>query len=120
MHASVRFLFLNFCLTLLLCLAPAALAAVTPDPLLPRALLFGNPARTAPQLSPDGTRLAFVSNRDGQYEVYVAAADGRQPVNLTRHPGLDSFPTWTRDGRGVTFVSNRDGACELYTQGIAP
>jgi TolB protein len=73
-----------------------------------------------PAYSPDGSRLAFVSNRDGQFEVYLAAADGSGPVNVSRHPLRDTFPTWSPDGRGVTFVSNREGGFELYTQVLEP
>lgn len=73
-----------------------------------------------PAYSPDGTRLAFVSNRDGQFEIYVAAADGSCPFNISRHPDRDTFPTWTPDGHGVTFVSNREGGCDLYTQRLEP
>jgi TolB protein len=69
-----------------------------------------------PAYSRDGRHLAFVSNRDGQYEIYIARADGFEPVNLTGHPLRDTFPAWTPDGRGVTFVSNRDGGFDLYTQ----
>ena len=73
-----------------------------------------------PAYSPDGTRLAFVSNRDGQFEVYVARSDGSKPINISRHPLRDVFPTWTRDGKGVTFVSNRDGGFDLYTRIVEP
>jgi TolB protein len=71
-----------------------------------------------PAYAPDGRRLAFVTARDGQLEIYIAAADGSHPANLTNHPRRDTFPTWTPDGRGVTFVSNRDGGLDLYTQSI--
>lgn len=67
-----------------------------------------------PTWSPDGRRLAFVSNRDGQFEIYVAEADGSRPTNLTAHPARDEFPTWTPDGKGITFVSDRGGATDLY------
>ena len=60
-----------------------------------------------PAVSPDGSRLAFVSNRDGQYEIYVAAIDGSNPVNVSRHALRDTYPTWTPDGGSVTFVSER-------------
>jgi TolB protein len=73
-----------------------------------------------PAYSPDGSRLAFLSNRDGQFEIYVARADGHDPVNISRHPLRDAFPTWEPDGRGVTFVSERDGGIDLYTQIVTP
>jgi TolB protein len=56
-----------------------------------------------PVFSPDGTKLAFTSNRDGQYELYVAAADGSAPVRLTTNPGYDSAPSWSPDGTQIAF-----------------
>ena len=48
-----------------------------------------------PAWSPDGKRIAFTSNRDGNYEIYVMNADGSDLRNLTRHPAR----TTTRPGR---------------------
>ncbi|NIM52761.1 MAG: hypothetical protein GTO22_26535, partial [Gemmatimonadales bacterium] len=42
-----------------------------------------------PAWSPDGTRIAFASNRDGNYEIYVMDADGSNPVRLTDNPAGD-------------------------------
>ncbi|HYF25186.1 MAG TPA: hypothetical protein VD931_05560 [Baekduia sp.] len=56
-----------------------------------------------PVVSPDGTRLAFTSDRAGQYEVYVSAADGAGPVRLTHDPGYDSAPSWSPDGGRIAF-----------------
>jgi Tol biopolymer transport system component len=47
-----------------------------------------------PTWSPDGTRIAFASNRDGNFEIYVMDADGSRLVRLTNHPGLDVAPAW--------------------------
>lgn len=45
--------------------------------------------------SPDGTRIAFDSNRDGDREIYVMNADGTNPVNLTQNPDdWDFNPSW--------------------------
>jgi TolB protein len=67
-----------------------------------------------PAWSPDGRKLAFVSRRDGNSEIYVMNADGSDQENLTRQQASDSNPTWSRDGRKLAFVSRRDGNSEIY------
>ena len=62
-----------------------------------------------PTLSPDRTRVAFVSYRDGNYEIYVMGADGSAPTNITQHDAWDSSPAWSPDGRRIAFVSDRNG-----------
>ena len=47
-----------------------------------------------PAWSPDGTRIAFDSNRDGNYELYVMNADGTRVTRLTRQRGSDAAPSW--------------------------
>ena len=63
-----------------------------------RRLTFSDPADPAwdhePVWSPDGTRIAFSSNRDGNYEIYVMNADGTGQTNLTNSPGNDDQPSW--------------------------
>ena len=68
----------------------------------------------APVWTPDGQRIAFASNRDGNTEVYVMAADGSDPTNLTQNAGDDWAPAWTPDGQHIAFLSNRDGNTEVY------
>ena len=70
-----------------------------------------------PTLSPDRTRVAFVSYRDGNYEIYVMGADGSAPTNITQHDAWDSNPAWSPDGRQIAFVSDRNGDRELYEGG---
>jgi TolB protein len=67
-----------------------------------------------PVWSPDGRKIAFVSERDGKREVYVMNADGSGPRNLTRNPGRDHAPAWSPDGRTIAFMSERDGNAEIY------
>ena len=47
-----------------------------------------------PTWSPDGSKIAFSSARDGNYEIYVMNADGTGQTNLTNSPGNDDQPSW--------------------------
>jgi Tol biopolymer transport system component len=62
----------------------------------------------APSWSPDGTRLAFVSHRSGDEELYVANADGSGITRLTRIPGPDLSPAWSSDGRKLAWSRDRE------------
>src|SRR4029077_20468146 len=58
--------------------------------------------------------ILFVTNRDGNWEIYAMNADGSDPRNLTRDPGNDgglggtAGATWSPDGRKIAFTSTRD------------
>ncbi len=64
--------------------------------------------------SPDGRKIVFVSDRDGNLEIYVVNADGSGQRNLTRQPGHDSDPGWSPDGRKIAFATKREGNFEIY------
>jgi hypothetical protein len=74
------------------------------------------PAITAPSKAAGGGsgRIAFVSNREGNDEIYIMNADGSQPMNLSNNPASDVFPAWSPDGARIAFTSNRDGNNEIY------
>ena len=69
-----------------------------------------------PVWSPDGKAIAFVSDRDGDWEIYRVDPDKPQPMRLTSKPGLDAFPIWSPDGRRIAFESYRSGVdTDIYT-----
>src|SRR3989449_7596169 len=53
-------------------------------------------------------QIVFSSTRDGNYEIYVARANGSNPTRLTNHLGEDRLPAWSPDGTKNAFVSDRD------------
>ncbi len=59
-------------------------------------------------------RIAFASNRDGDYEVYTADAAGSDVTQVTATDESDYDPRWSPDGARLLFVSFRDGEAELY------
>ena len=64
---------------------------------------------TYPTWSPDGVRIAFQSDRDGDEEIYsMKASDGSDQTNLTNDPGDDFSPDWSLDGDKIVFDSSRD------------
>jgi len=67
-----------------------------------------------PVWSPEGQRIAFLSERDGNWDIYVMDADGSNPTNLTHDAGFDGYPAWSPDGQRIAFASNRDGNTEIY------
>ena len=62
-----------------------------------------------PTWSPDGTRIAFRSQRDGNDEIYVMNSDGTCQVNLTNNPADDWSPAWSLDGTKIAFAHFFDG-----------
>jgi dipeptidyl aminopeptidase/acylaminoacyl peptidase len=83
--------------------------------LIPRSVLFGNPERTSPQISPDGRSLAWIAPRDGVLNLWIAPAgdsgvdwDAARPVTEDNDRGIRSF-AWGRDGQHVLYVQDAGG-----------
>jgi Tol biopolymer transport system component/DNA-directed RNA polymerase subunit M/transcription elongation factor TFIIS len=62
----------------------------------------------------EGNKIAFVSDRDGNYEIYVMNEDGSGLRRLTNNLNEDVMPCWSPDGRKIAFESRRDGNPEIY------
>jgi len=62
-----------------------------------------------PAWSPDGNRIAYRSEADGNSEIYVMNADGTHAENLTKNPGSDYSPSWSPKGDQIAFASDRGG-----------
>ena len=60
-----------------------------------------------PSWSPDGSLLAFSSDRSGDFEIYVRRGEGGQEVKVTNDPGQDIQPAFSPDGSAIAFVSTR-------------
>ncbi len=66
-----------------------------------------------PTFSPDGQTIAYVSDRDGNFEIYLQQISGGPAINLTRDPAADIQPAFSPDGREIAFVSSRAGASDV-------
>ena len=94
--------------------------------------LTNDPAEDfGPTWSPDGTRIAFDSYRDGSYDIYVMNADGGGGggvIKLTDDPSSDYGASWSPDGTRIAFTTFRDEPnpgnclpdcnCEIYTLNV--
>jgi dipeptidyl aminopeptidase/acylaminoacyl peptidase len=79
-------------------------------PLIPRDLLFGNPSRVAPQLSPDGLRLAYIAPDEGVLNVWVRTIgqEDDRPVTRDRDRGVRDY-AWAEDNVHLLYVQDKAG-----------
>jgi dipeptidyl aminopeptidase/acylaminoacyl peptidase len=88
-------------------------------PLIPRSVLFGNPERTAPSISPDGTLIGFVAPVDDVLNVWVGPLDdpaSAAPVTFDRGHGVTAY-RFAHDDRTLLYLRDTDGDenWRLYT-----
>jgi Tol biopolymer transport system component len=87
----------------------------------PAPLIVSTSADIYPEYSPDGSRIAFASDRAGEaLDIWLAAADGTSPARLTRGPARgSSSPRWSPDGKAIAFdVQGHDGRYDVWTIGV--
>jgi dipeptidyl aminopeptidase/acylaminoacyl peptidase len=89
-------------------------AATSAAPLIPLKVLFGNPERTQPRLSPDGQRLAYIAPLDGVLNVWVgpvgsdAGGGSFEPVTRDTDRGIRLY-FWAEDGRHLVYLQDKGG-----------
>lgn len=71
-----------------------------------------------PALSPDGARLAYASNRDGNWEIYIydlrQFGDPSQPQRMTFNLAFEGSPVWSPDGRYLAYETYQNGNLDIY------
>jgi TolB protein len=67
-----------------------------------------------PAISPDGQKIAFSSDGDGNAEIYIMNSGGTGLLRITRDLADDNYPSWSNDGTEIFFASNRSGKYAIY------
>lgn len=68
--------------------------------------ITGDPAADVqPAISPDASRIAFASNRTGNWDIWIVELDGRRPVQVTSGPQDEVHPSWSPDGQRLIYCS---------------
>lgn len=67
-----------------------------------------------PSFSPDGQRIAFASNRMGDWDIFTINVDGSNLQQITFSPAHEYAPTWSADGRSLAYQSNQMGSEEIF------
>jgi TolB protein len=64
--------------------------------------------------APDGTQVAYMSDHDGNWEIYLLDFPWGKVTRMTTHKADDGLPTWSPDGQYIAFLSNREGPWAVY------
>lgn len=80
-------------------------------------LTFANARSGQAVWSPDGSKISFVSNRNGAWEIYIMNADGSDQKKLTDH-GVVGRPSWSLDGNRLLFYSDKSGKFAIWMMNI--
>ena len=67
-----------------------------------------------PSWSPDGSRIVFASDRDGDFEIYLMDRDGANVTQLTHNSAEDWDPAWSPTGAAIAFTSAQNGEPEIF------
>ena len=73
---------------------------------------------TPDEILPLSGQIAFSSDKDGDFEIYLMNADGTSLRQLTENEGVDYPSSWSPDGRKLAFISDRTGTSEIFVMEI--
>jgi Tol biopolymer transport system component len=77
-------------------------------------LLIEDSQAATPAWSPLGDKIAFMSARSGNWDIYTIKVDGTGLTKVTSEPSIDGLPAWSPDGRWLAFLSDRGGDWGIY------
>jgi TolB protein len=73
----------------------------------------------SPDFSPDGTQLAYMSTKGGNWDIYTINTAGSAPRQITTSAGQDGLPAWSPDGSQIAYVSDAGGSWAIYVVNAA-
>ena len=73
-----------------------------------------NASDRSPSWSPDGTKIAFQSDRDGNDEIYIMNTDGSNQIRITNNSARDTNPSWSPFGQKIVFIRHGNAKQEIY------
>ncbi|MDB5032897.1 MAG: family peptidase [Chlorobi bacterium] len=86
------------------------MASTTEPKLIPKSVIFGNPVKANPQISPDGTMMAYLAPVDGVLNIWVGAIEGEdyRPITHDRDQGIQDY-LWAGDNSGILYIQDVGG-----------
>lgn len=85
----------------------------------PQRLIASSEPVMAPNWSPDGRKLAYVSFENGNSEIWIQDIYNGQRKSVSKFKGINSAPSWSPDGRSLAISLSKDGNSEIYIMDIA-
>lgn len=67
-----------------------------------------------PRFSPDGKKIAYFSDRNGNNDIFVVSIEGGKPEQITKNKADDFFENWSPDGKYIVFTSTRKGNKDIF------
>lgn len=100
----------KLCVVVSAFLVPSAGTWADLPPLIPREVLFGNPDKASPRISPDGKRLAYLAPDEGVLNVWIRTVgkEDDRPVTHDRKRGIRAY-FWAQNNKQILYIQDKDG-----------